>query len=104
MPWAKSQPTDAVSIRTVFLTDGQHRQDIKKLQHRPRTTRIIGWPDTDWVPARRMTGGLFRCDWPRFHRFDLGGAVFEFRNLAERIKCRVGQQVGCRFHISERDK
>ena len=37
-------------------------------------------------------------------RFDFGGAEFIFRDLAERVELRVGQHVGRRFGIAERDE
>src|SRR5437764_5066184 len=35
-------------------------------------------------------------------RLDLGGAALEFGDLAERIECRIGQEVGRRLGIAER--
>jgi len=37
-------------------------------------------------------------------RFDFGGAEFIFRNLAERVGLRVGQDVGGGFGVAERDE
>src|SRR5262249_39112261 len=38
------------------------------------------------------------------HRLDLGGAELELRDLAERIERRIGQDVGRRLGIAERDE
>src|SRR5271165_1707228 len=38
------------------------------------------------------------------HRLDLGGAEFVFRDLAEWVELRVGQDIGRRFGIAERDE
>src|SRR5919108_3496556 len=37
-------------------------------------------------------------------RLDLGCAEFVFRDLAERVELRVGQDIGRRLGIAERDK
>ena len=52
-------------------------------------------------PPRRPRSRLFRRG-PQFDLFGAHGAELEFRNLAERVERRVGQQVRRRFRVAER--
>src|SRR5690349_25070345 len=48
--------------------------------------------------------GLLRRLLHGSERLDLGGAILELRDLADRIELRVGQQIGRRFGVAERDE
>ena len=37
----------------------------------------------------------------RHHRLDPNRTVFEFRDLAKGVECRIGELIGRRFHKSE---
>src|SRR5262249_33483352 len=47
---------------------------------------------------------LFGCFGERLQRLDLGSAEFELGDLAERIEGGIGQQVGRRLGVAERDE
>src|SRR6516165_3300174 len=62
--------------------------------------RIRGDRDS---PLRASEMGLL-CRCGHYDRLDLGGTEFIFRDLAERIELRVGQDVGGGFGIAKRDE
>ncbi len=66
--------------------------------------RFAGRGDKSCGTEQEAIALLRRDPRRRIDRLDLGGAELELRNLAERIKLRIGQQVRRRFHISERDE